>query len=51
MQILITQVKQKDRKLFSDSFERGESSVIKLKAGRPSASGITVTNEEALTTR
>ena len=39
------------RKRFSDSTESGESSVIKRKACRSSANGITVTNEEVLTTR
>ena len=39
------------RKRFSDSTEIGESSVIKRKACRSSATGITVTNEEVLTTR
>ena len=42
---------ERARKRFSDSIKSGASSLIKRKAGRPSASGITVTNEEALMTR
>ena len=42
---------ERARKCFSDSIEKGESSVIKRKAGGPSLSGITVSNKEALITR
>ena len=40
---------ERTRKRLRNSIESGESSVIKRKTGRPSARGITVTNEEVLT--